>query len=115
MATLVHELRAIEHAHDLLGLTYAELAKVVKADESTLHRWRNSETEPSPIFLDRLDALAEFLTELQRTVKDPVTTRYWLDRTVPALHGRTPRSVLLDGRIERLTAMLYDFNAGNAL
>lgn len=115
MTTLTHELRAVEQAHDLLGLTYADVARAIKADESTIHRWRAGDSEPSPIFLDRLDALGELLSELRRTVKDKATARYWLDRAVPALGGRTPREVLLAGRLERLTALLAGFNAGNAL
>jgi transcriptional regulator with XRE-family HTH domain len=115
MPTLTHELRAVEQAHDLLGLTYAEVARAIKADESTVHRWRSGDSTPSPIFLDRLDALGELLAELRRTVKDQATARYWLDRKVPALQGRTPREVLLVGRIERLTGLLASFNAGNAL
>lgn len=115
MATLAHELRAVEQAHDLLGLTYAEVARAIRADESTIHRWRSGDSVPSPVFLDRLDALGELLGELRRTVKDQVTARYWLDRKVPVLQGRTPREVLLAGRIERLTGLLTSFNAGNAL
>lgn len=115
MPTLAHQLRAVEQAHDLLGLTYAEVARAIKADESTVHRWRSGDSEPSPIFLDRLDALGELLTELRRTVRDQATARYWLDRAVPALGGRTPRELLLAGRIERLTGILTSFNAGNVL
>lgn len=115
MATLAHQLRAVEQAHDLLGLTYAEVARAIKADESTVHRWRSGDSEPSPIFLDRLDALGELLTELRRTVRDQATARYWLDRAVPALGGRTPRELLFAGRIERLTGILMSFNAGNVL
>lgn len=44
-----------------------------------------------------------------------MTARYRLDRKVPALQGRTPREVLLAGRIERLTGLLTSFNTGNAL
>jgi hypothetical protein len=91
------------------------VARAIKADESTVHRWRAANSVPSPIFLDRLDALGELLGELRRTVKDQVTARYWLDRNVPALQGRTPREVLLAGRIERLTGMLTSFNAGVTL
>jgi hypothetical protein len=116
MATILsHELAAIERAREVLDLTYDEIATALKADDSTLHRWRKGDTEPSPIFLSRLDSLGEFLAELQRTVKDPLTARYWLDRPVPALHNQTPRTVLLEGKIDRLTALLSNFNAGNAL
>jgi hypothetical protein len=115
MPTRVHQLRAVEQAYDLLGLTYAEVARAVKADESTVHRWRSGDSEPSPIFLDRLDALGELLTELRRAVRDQTAARYWLDRAVPALGGRTARELLPAGRVEKLTGILASFNAGNVL
>jgi hypothetical protein len=115
MPTLAQRLRALEQAHDLLGLTYAEVALAIKADESTVHCWRSGDSEPSPIFLDRLDALGELLTELRRIVRDQATARYWLDRAVPALGERTPRELLLAGRIEKLAGILTSFNAGNEL
>lgn len=90
------------------------MTRAIKADESTVHRWRAGDTEPSPIFLDRVDALGELLGESRRTVKDQATARYWLGRAVPALRGQTPREVLLAGRLKRLTGLLASFNAGNA-
>lgn len=115
MATLTYELRAVETAHDRLGLTYAEIASALTANESTLHRWRNGEREPTPVYLRRLDSLAEFMAELERMVKDPAHARWWLDRPVPLLDNRTPRDLLLEGRIEKLTGLLYNVNSGNAL
>jgi transcriptional regulator with XRE-family HTH domain len=112
MATLVHELQVLELAHDALGLTYQEIARIIRADESTLHRWRSGETGPSPVFLARLDAFGEFLAELRRTFKDWDAGKRWLDQSVPYLAGETPRNVLRSGRVEKLTALLGALNAG---
>lgn len=111
-AVLARRLQAIEAAHDRLGLTYREVARALRADESTLHRWRGGETEPSPVFLDRLEALEEFLAEVARTFRSDEAALRWLDREVPALDGRTPRELLLAGRMERLTGLLLSLNLG---
>lgn len=112
MATLVQELQTVELSHDALGLTYQEIARAIRADESTLHRWRSGDTEPSPVFLGRLDALGELLIELRRTFNDWDAARRWLDQSVPYLAGETPRAALLSGRVEKLTALLGALNAG---
>lgn len=112
MAVLARRLHAVEEAHDRLGLTYRAVAAALRADESTLHRWRGGETEPSPVFLDRLAALEEFLAEVARTFRSDAAARRWLDREVPELDGRTPRELLLAGRVERLTAILLALNLG---
>jgi transcriptional regulator with XRE-family HTH domain len=112
MSVLRSELKAVEEAHDLLGLTYREIAAALKADESTLHRWRSAESDPSPIFLSRLESLEEFLRELEGTFRSWDAARRWLDREVEALAGRRPREVLLQGRLERVTGVLLSLNLG---
>jgi hypothetical protein len=67
MAVLSPHVRAIESAHDYLGLSYQKIAEAIKADESTLHRWRSG-GEPPPVFAARLEALEEFLDVLKETV-----------------------------------------------
>jgi transcriptional regulator with XRE-family HTH domain len=112
MAVLDARLRAIERAHDSLDLSYREIASALRADESTIHRWRSGATEPSPVFLDRLEALEELLDELDRTFRAADGARAWLDRTVRALDDRRPRDLLLEGRMERVTAVLLALNLG---
>lgn len=112
MTVLARQLRAVEAAHDRLGLTYRQVAQVLRADESTLHRWRGGDTEPSPVFLDRLEALGEFLDEVERTFRSHEAARRWLDRRIPELAERRPRDLLLAGRVERLTGLLLSLNVG---
>ncbi len=70
---------------------------------------------PTPVFLARLAALEAFLVELRRTFRDPAEARAWLDERVPALRGQTPRQLILGGHVDRVTGVLYAFNAGVAI
>lgn len=112
MPVVARPLRAIETAHDRLGLSYREIAGSLRADESTVHRWRSGTTQPSAVFLDRLEALEELVEEVCRTFRSPAATRSWLDREVPDLGGRSPRSVIVAGRLERVTRLLLGLNLG---
>lgn len=113
MATLTPELQAVEKAHDRLGLTYREIADAINATESTLHRWRKGEgPDPTPVFLARLEALDAFLIELGRTFRDWNDARAWLDQGIPFLQHRTPRTMILNGHVDRVTGVLYAINAG---
>lgn len=112
MSVLDTRLRAIEQAHERLDLSYREIASALRADESTVHRWRTGATEPSPVFLDRLEALEELLRELDRTFRSPDDARAWLDRKVRQLGGQRPRELLLKGRMERVTGILMALNLG---
>ena len=111
--TLAAQLRYVEDAHDVLGLTYRQLAAALGADESTLHRWRSGESTPRTIFLSRMEALREFQQELVEVVT-PEAARAWLSTAVPALNGRRPVDLLEEGRIEPLTRLLMRMNLGTS-
>ena len=114
MAVLV-EIPAIERAHDFLGLTYRQLATALGADESTLHRWRAGDNEPSPAFVTRLEALDDLVRELERTFRTNDAARDWMNRPSPVLGERRPIDLLIDGRVERLTGTLLALNSGMTL
>ena len=111
--TLATQLRYVEDAHDVLGLTYRQIAAAVGADESTLHRWRSGDSAPRSIFLSRMDALREFQQELLETMHADAA-RTWLQTPVPALDGRAPAALLEEGRIEPLTRLLIRLNVGTS-
>jgi uncharacterized protein (DUF2384 family) len=113
MAVLIPHVRAIENAHEYLGLSYQKIAEAIKADESTLHRWRSG-GEPSPVFAARLEALEEFLDELKETFRRAHDAREWLETEVQALKGRRPIDLIGEGRLEVLTGLLYALNSGMA-
>jgi transcriptional regulator with XRE-family HTH domain len=112
MAVLPRQLEAAEDAHDRLGLSYEQVAAALRANSSSLHRWRSGEVEPSPVFLDRLEALGELMGQLRRTFRSDAMAREWFDRPVPAFSQRTPRVLLVEGKIERITAALEGLNTG---
>jgi transcriptional regulator with XRE-family HTH domain len=113
MATLTPQLEAVEQTHDLLGLTYREIADAINATESTLHRWRKGHgADPTPVFRARLEALAAFMVELGRTFRDWNEARVWLDQRITFLADRTPREMILSGHVDRVTGVLYALNAG---
>lgn len=114
MAVLVTQLKAVEEAHDSLGLSYKQVASTLGADESTLHRWRSGDTEPSPAYITRLGALEEFIEELFGTLRSE-GARAWLEAEVPSLDGRRPIDLLLEGCIEPLTRILLRMNLGVSL
>jgi hypothetical protein len=49
---------------------------------------------------------------LENTFRTPELGRQWLRRAVPALHGRTPISVIADGEIDRVLGLLATHAAG---
>ena len=112
MATTSAHLPAVDDAHNALGLTYKQVASVLRADESTLQRWRTGMSDPSPVFLNRLEALEELLTEIRATFRKTKAAREWLNAHVPAFDDRRPLDLLLEGRIERVTSALRALNVG---
>lgn len=114
METPTGALPGIEQAQEYLGLTLKEVARAVHADESTLHRWRSG-VMPSPVFLDRLEALDDLAKELRATFQEPGAAREWLSRPLDSIGGRRPLDLILEGRAEKLTGMLYALNSGMTL
>jgi transcriptional regulator with XRE-family HTH domain len=113
MATVIRELEAIERMHSEFGFSYLELAQALRTNESTLHRWRSGEgAEPTPVYVSRLEAFGAFLDELSRTFKKTADTRKWMRESMPLFKGRSPRDLILDGHVDRVTGALYALNAG---
>jgi uncharacterized protein (DUF2384 family) len=116
MATTVRELEAIERLHEEFGFRYAELAQALSTTEATLHRWRRgSGGEPTPVYIKRLEAFEAFLEELHALFARPRASRAWLDKPLAVLKERTPRQMIIDGHVDRVTGILYALNAGASL
>ena len=116
MATIVRELEALERLHSEFGFRYAELAEALNTGEPTLHRWRRgTNAEPTPVYLKRLEALGAFLEELDELFAKPRVAVAWLDQPLSVLKNRSPRQMILDGHVDRVTGILYALNAGASL
>jgi len=116
MATIVRELEALERLHTEFGFTYAQLAQALNTSEPTLHRWRRGAGgEPTPVYLKRLEAFEAFLEELDDLFASRRAAIAWFDKSLSVLKDRTPRELILDGHIDRVTGLLYALNAGVSL
>lgn len=113
MATQIRELAALERLHAEFEFTYEDLALSLGTGESTLHRWRRG-GEPTTVYLKRLAAFESFLEELD-ALFDTEGARDWIDQRLEVLKNRTPREMILDGHVDRVTGVLYAMNAGAAL
>lgn len=112
MPTLVRELAAVERLHDDFGFSYGQLAQALNTNETTLHRWRAGNSgEPTPVYLKRLAAFDAFLEELD-DLFDATRAQEWLDRDLKALKGKSPRTMIVEGHVDRVTGILYAINAG---
>lgn len=107
----VEALETIERAHERLGLTYQELAQVLDADESSLHRWRRRESQPSPVFARQLRVLGRCLEQLSRAFDSWEAARSWLTSCPERLDGERPADLLLDGQADRVIVELHLMNA----
>lgn len=115
MATLTAELQIVEQVHEDLGVHLKQIAMIIGADESTLHRWLSGTTPSGPrkVYRSRLVALQEFYTELRDAFRTLDAARHWVHEARPdAFGGQTPLDALLAGRIERVTGLLWNLNNG---
>lgn len=115
MAVLSAELQIVDQVHEDLGLQLKQIAAIIGADEGTLHRWISGATPSGPrkIYRSRLAALAEFYTELRAAFRTVEVARQWVHEHHPeAFGGRTPLEMLVGGKMERVTGLLWNLNHG---
>ncbi len=115
MATITKELEIVEQVHTHLGIRIKQIAAIISADESTLHRWLSGMTSSDPwkVYLSKLSALREFYTELRDAFSSLDASRRWLRDSHPqSFAGKTPFEMLLAGKMERVTALLWSLNNG---
>lgn len=115
MATLTARLEIVGQVHEDLGIQLKQVATIIGADESTLHRWLNGTTPSGPrkVYLNRLVALQEFYTELREAFHTLEAAQYWLHATrLPAFGNHTPFEMLLAGKLERVSGLLWNMNNG---
>lgn len=104
----------IERVRSVLGLTYAEIARALNVDESTLHRWRASlDRRRASAGLQGIVGLQHFIDAYAgRWPGETHRARRWLDTPHAACGGETPRSWLLQGRADFLAGLLTAEAAG---
>lgn len=79
LAMSVRGLEAVERLHTAFGFRDRELAKSLGISELTLQRWRSARgDDPTPVDLNRFEALDRFLAELDDLLADEHAALVWL-------------------------------------
>lgn len=103
-------LETLENVHARLSLTYREIAQVVGADESSLHRWRRGESAPSLVFARQIRVLGRCLDQLAGVFESWEGARGWLASHPDRLDGERPVDLLRNGQADRVIAELHLMN-----
>jgi transcriptional regulator with XRE-family HTH domain len=99
------DLPGIDEAREVLGLSLEEIARAVQTNPSTLYRWREGETTPNQVSLERLRRLEELAGEIDRALQRE-QIGYWLDTPASVFGGRSPREMICEGRAETVLGAL---------
>jgi len=102
----------IENAHEAFDLSYVQLASVLGVSRRTLLRYRKHMGVPSPMVLERMEALQEIHHLLEKIFADENGKMEWLYTPVPLLEGKRPIDLMLDGKLDRVLSVLAGFYAG---
>jgi hypothetical protein len=62
-----------------------------------------------------LEAFETFLEELDELFASKRAAVAWIDKSLSVLKNRTPREMIIDGHVDRVTGVLYALNAGVSL
>ena len=95
-----------------LEMTDPEIGQTLGVDRKTIYRWRKRESAPAPEQRRRMEKLSQLKWFLENSFRTPAHGKRWLHQSVPALKGRTPISVLLEGDIDAVLGVLGTHASG---
>lgn len=106
--------RHLDEAKRVLGLSQAELAKIIGTTPRTVSRWRSTSrqhVEPNAAAARKLRDIERmaFLMESDFGRRQSIE---WLRRPSKALRGQAPIDVMLDGDYERVLGLVLMFGQG---
>ena len=95
-----------------LELTDLEIGQTLGVDRKTVHRWRKHESAPAPEQRKRMEKLTQLKWFLENAFRAPELGKRWLHQPVPALKGRMPISLLIEGDIDSVLGVLATHTSG---
>jgi uncharacterized protein (DUF2384 family) len=95
-----------------LEMTDPEIGQTLGVDRKTIYRWRKRESVPAPEQRKRMEKLTQLKWFLENSFRTVALGKRWLHQPVPALRGRTPLSVLIDGDIDAVLGVLGTHASG---
>jgi uncharacterized protein (DUF2384 family) len=103
---------ALKWAERELEMTDPEIGQALGVDRKTIHRWRKRESAPAPEHRKRMEKLTQLKWFLENSFRTIGQGKRWLHQPVPALRGRTPISVLIEGDIDAVLGVLGTHTSG---
>ncbi len=95
-----------------LEMTDPEIGQTLGVDRKTIYRWRKRESAPAPEQRKRMEKLTQLKWFLENSFRTTAQGKRWLHQAVPALRGRTPMSVLIEGDIDGVLGVLGTHASG---
>lgn len=102
----------VRAAREWMGLSDSEIARATGAHRRTVQRWIHGGASPRPLHADKMEQLREMLHLLKAVFGQPGAAHEWLYSPVPMIRGRTPISLIRDGRAEEVIAVLAGLASG---
>jgi hypothetical protein len=103
----------IEWSHDVLQLTWEEVAEILGTTSRTLQRWREQGTTPLRDNAEKAEKLDELRFWLETVFQgDLDRARVWLDTRLLDLRGKTPMDMIRQQRLDRVIEILATAHEG---
>lgn len=102
--------------HDVLQMSWDDIAESLSVSSRTIQRWRDGDTAPSGESLSAIERLDEFrfwITKVYSIEDEGADMALkWLHTRLEDLRGKTPYEALKAGRVELLSEFLATFDTG---
>lgn len=93
------------------GMRSREVAQLLDTTPQTVSRWQTGKVAPQPDRLERLLTL-EWLVEELAQFYEPDEARLWLFARNRLLNGDTPASLIQQGRVDEVLAIIAQLQDG---
>jgi hypothetical protein len=105
--------RALKWAEDKLELSDTEVGGALGASPRSVARWREALHQPSERHIQAAERLLELAHALDAVFgSDAERLHTWLHESLPALRGRTPLRMIINGNIDDVLTILANIDSG---
>jgi uncharacterized protein (DUF2384 family) len=103
----------VQWSHDVLELTWEEVADILGTTSRTLQRWREQGTTPLRENAERVEKLDELRFWLEAVFEgDWERARSWLNTRVMDLRGKAPMELIRRRRLDKVIELLATAHEG---
>jgi uncharacterized protein (DUF2384 family) len=102
----------VRDAREVLGLSDAEIGLVVGANRRTVQRWWRRASAPTPEHQARMEEIREIVHLLGVVLPGREVAQRWFHSPVDMLRGRTPVSLVQQGRADEVISVLAGLASG---